>query len=73
MYKYKHNLLPSIFNHMYVYNRDVHQVQPDKVCPLNIDLFYSKSLRISAVGIWNDILSNLDVNLSFTLFKRRLI
>ena len=33
MYKYKHNLLPSIFNDMYVYNRDVHQVQPDKVRP----------------------------------------
>ena len=76
MCKYEHNSLPSIFNHMYVYNRDVHQVntrQADKVCPAkHRTVLASKSLRISAVGIWNDILSNLDVNLSFSLFQTRL-
>ena len=77
MYKYEHNLLPSIFNHnMWVYNRDVHQVntrQADKVRPAKYwTVLASKVLRISAVGIWNDILSNLDVNLSFSLFKKRL-
>ena len=36
MNKYEHNLLPSIFNHMWVYNRDVHQTntrQAEKVRP----------------------------------------
>ena len=87
MSKYEHNLSPSIFNHrytcshlhynMYVYNRDVHQVntrQADKVRHAKYrTVLASKSLRISAVGIWNDILLNLDVNLSFSLFKKRLI
>ena len=61
---------------MYVYNRDVHQVntrQADKVRPAKYrTVLASESLRILAVGIWNDILSNLDVNLSFSLFKKRL-
>ena len=52
---------------MSIYNRDVHQVntrQADKVCPAKYRTnLGSKSLRISAVGIWNDTLSNLDVNL----------
>ena len=55
MYKYEHNLLSSIFNHMYVYNRDVHQVntrQAVKVRPAKFrTVLASKSLRISAVGI----------------------
>ena len=76
MYKYEHNLLPSIFNHLYVYNRDVQHVntrQADKVRPAKYRTVpASKSLRITAVGLWNDILSNLDVNLSFSLFKKRL-
>ena len=76
MYKYEHNLLPSIFNHMYVYNRDIHQVntrQADKVRPAKYrTVLASKSLRISTVGIWNDILLNFDVNLYFSLFKKRL-
>ena len=76
MYKYEHNLLPSLFNHMYVYNRDFHQVntrQADKVRPAKYrTVLASKSLRISAVGIWKDILSNLDINLSFFLFKKHL-
>ena len=38
MYKYEHNVLPSIFNHilLHVYNRDVHHVnttQADTVRP----------------------------------------
>ena len=74
--KFEHNLLPSISNHMFVYNRDVHQVntrQADKVRPSKYrTVVASKSLRISAVGIWNDVLTNLDVNLSFFLFKKRL-
>ena len=61
---------------MYVYNTDVHQVitrQADKVRPAkHRTVLASKSLRISAVGIWNDILSNFNVNLSFSLFKKRL-
>ena len=61
---------------MYVYNRDIHQVntrQADKVCPAKYrTVLASKSPRISGVGIWNDILSNLDVNLSFSLFKKGL-
>ena len=77
MYKHEHNFIPSIFNHIYVYDRDVHQVntrQADKVRPAKYrTVLVSKSLRISAVGIWNDILSNIDVNLSFSLFKKRLI
>ena len=59
-----------------------------KLVPLNIELgpysrtsydmswAFSKSLRISAVRIWNDILSNSanrDVNVFFSLFKKRLI
>ena len=74
MHKYEHNLLPSFFNHMYVYSRDVHQVntrQADTVHPAKSrTVLASKSLRISAVGIWNDILSNLGVDLSFSLFKK---
>ena len=74
MYKYEHNLLPSILNHIYVYNRDGHQVntrQADKVRPAkHRSPLTSKSLRISAVGIWNDILSNLDVNLFTSSFKK---
>ena len=78
MYKYEHNVLPSIFNHilLYVYNRDVHHVnttQADTVRPAKYrTVLARKSLRISAVGIWNDILSNLDVKVSFSLFKKRL-
>ena len=64
MYKCEHNLLPSIFNHMYVYNRDVHQAntrQADKVRPAKYRTFIAKkSLIISAVGIWNAILLNLN-------------
>ena len=77
MYKYEHNLLPSIIcMSITTDNRDVHQVntrQADKVRPAKYrTVLASKSLRISAVGIWNDILSNLDVNLSFSLFEKRL-
>ena len=57
---------------MSTYNRDVNQVntrQADKVRPAKYrTVLASKSLRMSAVGIWNDILSNLNVNLSFSLF-----
>ena len=47
MYKYEHNLLPSIFNHTYVYNRDVHQETLDKqkkFVPINIELFLQVNL-----------------------------
>ena len=51
---------------MYVYNRDFHQVntrQADKARPAKYTTdLASESLRILAVGICNDILSNLDVN-----------
>ena len=61
---------------MYVYNRDVQQLytrQAEKVRPAKYrTVLASKSLIISAVGIWNDILSNLDVNLSFSLLKKNL-
>ena len=70
MHKYEHNLLPSFFNHMYVYSRDVHQVntrQADKVHPAKSRTVLASE---SAVGIWNDILSNLGVDLSFSLFKK---
>ena len=74
MYKFEHNLLLSISNHMFVYNRDVRQVntrQAKKVRPAKYrTVLASKSLRISAVGIWNGILPNLDVNLAFSLFKK---
>ena len=61
---------------MYVYNRDVHQVntrQAYKVRPAKYrTVLASQPLRISAVGIWNDMLQNLDVNLSFSLLKKHL-
>ena len=61
---------------MYVYNRDVHQVnsrQTDEVRPAKYrtDLA-SKYLRISAVGIWNDIFLNIDVNYRSLCLKKRL-
>ena len=69
---HEHNLLPSIFNHMYVYNRDFHQVntrQADIARPAKYTTdLASESLRILAVGIWNDILdSRLDSRLFIVL------
>ena len=62
---------------MSTYNIDVNQVntrQADKVRPAKYrTVLASKSLSMSAVGIWNDILSNLNVNLSFSLFKKGLL
>ena len=55
MNKYEHNLFPSFFNHMYVYNRYVHKIntrQAGKVRPAKYNtVLASKSLYLSYLSI----------------------
>ena len=55
MYKYEHNLLPSIFNLMYVYNRYFQQVNTRQaVCPAEY-----RTVLASKIS-WNFGRGNLD-------------
>ena len=73
MFKFRHSLLPQVFDDMFVLNRDVHNYftrQFDMYHYLTWRLqMRKKSIRIQGPIIWNQLVLHFDYNCSIVTFK----
>ena len=73
MYKYINNMLPDVFNDLFIRNSDCHNYQTRQGNTLYVSRFktlhMSKTLRIVGVKIWNNITKSINVNCSISTFK----
>ena len=73
MFKFRHSLLPQVFDGMFVLNRDVHNYftrQFDMYHYLTWRLqMRKKSIRIQGPIIWNQLVLHFDYNCTIVTFK----
>ena len=76
MYKIFYKLQPTIINHMYTQNLNVHTHNTRQKHHLHVSTgssdFYTKSFYCSSILIWNDIMKNVDVSVSLFKLKKKL-
>ena len=74
MYKYQRKLLPTVFDDMFICNRDVNFYvtrQSDELfVPAYKNLMSKRSVRYNGTYIWNKV-SKLGFDCSFWVFKRK--
>ena len=76
MYRYVSGLLPSLFNSMFKYNRDISSYNTRQSALLYLPMhkysFFSKCLRINGVKIWNSLVIKIECRCSLVSFKYKL-
>ena len=76
MYKYEKRKLPKIFNKKFEKNSDVHDHFTKQSAMLHLPIYHTdygqRSFGYQAVIIWNDIYSELSVNVRIGTFKTHL-
>ena len=76
MYKCHFQGFPNVIKSLFILNQDFHNYNTRNNNLLHIpiartELLY-KTFKYRGVHIWNDILINIEVNVSFILFKKLL-
>ena len=73
MYKYYKQLLPEIFDDMFLKNRNVYhratRQQSLLHVPISKSVILSRSIRVKGVTIWNTFAHNVDVDCSLVKYK----
>ena len=76
MYKYHHDLLPSVFSYSYVQNNSVHEYHTRQENLLHVPLIrtvpFSKSVRVTVVSLYNDFKSLICLKVSYVTYKYNL-
>ena len=76
MYKYKNQMLPSLFNDFFKSNRDTHQYNTRNATKLRPPraktTLASKFIKKTGANLWNLLEDNIEVNCSIGIFKRQL-
>ena len=76
MYKYKHDLLPSIFENFFIHNNAYHQY-PTRRCnklrvPLTKTSIANNFITKAGVDIWNSLEDRITENIKIGAFKSQL-
>ena len=73
MYKYHHNILPSIFSHFFVRNNSVHEYDTRQQNLFHVPLIFTKPLsrtvRVSRVTLYNHFSNVLCLRVSYVTYK----
>ena len=74
MYKCNFQDIPNVIKSMFMFNQDVHSYNTRNSNLIHVpvartELLY-KTFKFRGIHIWNDVLVNIDVNVSFVLFKK---
>ena len=76
MYKYHHDLLPSIFSDFYVQNKSVHEYHTRQEHLLHVPLIrtapLSKTVRVTGVSLYNHFKSLICLKVSYVKYKYNL-
>ena len=71
MYKYNNGLLPDVMNTLYRRNHDVHSYNTRNNNHLRIAAG-SRSFSNVSARVWNSLISNINIDVSLTIFKRNI-
>ena len=75
IYKYKENMLPPIFSHMFIVNSDIHQYNTRSSHKFLTARFTTdlgkRAMRHSGIAFWNIISDDIGNSLSLPVFKWR--
>ena len=76
MYKYKHDLLPGMFDNFFSRNQDQHTYGTRNAAKLRTNLSGtqtgSKFIKFTGVGFWNLLENNIITDIKIGPFKRLL-
>jgi hypothetical protein len=76
MFKFSRNMLPKIFDHLSVWNRDMvsrtTRQSNELHVPISRTTAYTKTVKFQGVKIWNGLLKEIDHFCSVHTFKKRL-
>ena len=73
MYKVYKNMYPAVIINMYLHNQNSHSHNTRQKHHFHVAIghsnLYATSFYCTSILIWNDILKNIDISLSFNRFK----
>jgi hypothetical protein len=76
MYKYKNNLLPTIFSSLYTENRAFHNYPTRQSTALRIPLTHTKLaasfIKKTGVSLWNTYSPQISIDTKIGLFKQKI-
>lgn len=76
MYKFTHNMLPTIFSPMFIYNNTIHAYSTRQSQLLHVPIAKftntTRTIRYKGVNIWNKISQEFPTNVTLPMFKSSL-
>ena len=73
MYKVYKDMYPTVITNMYLHNKNIHSHNTRQKHHFHVAMghsnLYATSFYCTSILIWNDILKNIDISLSFNRFK----
>ena len=73
MYKVYKDMYPTVITNMYLHNKNIHSHNTRQKHHFYVAMghsnLYATSFYCTSILIWNDILKNIDISLSFNRFK----
>ena len=73
MYKVYKDMYPTVITNMYLHNQNIHSHNTRQKHHFHTAMghsnLYATSFYCTSILIWNDILKNIDISLSFSRFK----